>query len=123
MPKTLEKVSRGGGYLRDGEKSRSNQKRWRDKQTPEWRFNRSLVYKFGITIEHYYSMLDSQAGRCAICRTMTPGRYKNFFCVDHDHATGEIRGLLCDSCNIGLSKFRDDTNVVLRAALYLARSR
>jgi hypothetical protein len=57
--------------------------------------------KYGISTHDFYSMLNDQDGKCAICsRTMND--YGKIFCVDHDHLTGEIRGLLCDPCNYGL---------------------
>ena len=43
------------------------------------------------------------------------------FCVDHDHKTNKIRGLLCNSCNRGLGYFRDDIRMVRKAAKYLER--
>ena len=46
-------------------------------------------------------------------------RTKNPFRLDHNHGTGEFRGFLCDSCNTGLGKFRDDPDLLARAIDYL----
>lgn len=74
-------------------------------------------YKYGMTIEDYDRMFAEQNGGCAICGG-TPTRTEHLH-VDHDHETGRIRGLLCDSCNLGLGKFRDDPDVLAKAAAYL----
>jgi len=67
-------------------------------------------------------MLTVQNGQCAICGTNDPGGgYKNF-AVDHNHISGEVRGLLCTRCNRGLGLFKDDPVLTQLATNYL-RSR
>ena len=61
-------------------------------------------------------MIAEQGGRCAICEEK-PAEH-----VDHDHATGEVRGVLCFTCNVGLGQLRDDLAVIHNAALYLLRT-
>lgn len=78
--------------------------------------------KYGITVEEYDRMLYVQRGLCAICGSDSPGAKWRFFAVDHDHATGEVRGLLCNSCNAGLGKFADDPGRLAAAILYLEKS-
>ena len=58
-------------------------------------------------------MLAAQGGLCAICRE-APAEH-----VDHDHETGQVRGLLCFNCNGALGQFRDRTDLMLRAVAYL----
>jgi len=58
--------------------------------------SRMLIANYGITIEDYDAMLAAQGGGCAICHT--PPRSKRLH-VDHDHADGRVRGLLCYHCN------------------------
>lgn len=76
--------------------------------------------KYGLTLEAYDELLASQGGCCAICGAEKAGGRGRFH-VDHCHATGKIRGLLCHGCNIGLGSFRDDAAVMRRAADYLER--
>lgn len=73
--------------------------------------------KYGIDAAAYDEMLRGQNGVCAICLTATPGG--RFFCVDHCHRTGRVRGLLCTHCNHGLGKFADSTANLERAINYL----
>lgn len=77
--------------------------------------NTSLSHKFGISIEEYDLLLDAQNFECAIC-TIDMDDVQKEFAVDHDHATGKIRGLLCERCNHGLGHFKDDI-VRLQAAI------
>lgn len=58
-------------------------------------------------------MLTAQGGLCAMCRE-APAEH-----VDHDHASGRVRGLLCFNCNGALGQFRDRTELMLRAVAYL----
>jgi hypothetical protein len=61
----------------------------------------NLKVKYGITQNDYDNMLLLQNNKCAICnRDMND--YGKVFCVDHNHSTGKVRGLLCDPCNYGL---------------------
>lgn len=73
---------------------------------PEKWKNAHLKRMYGITLEEYNQMKQEQNGKCAICsceeKFKQNEKIKNL-CVDHDHKTGEIRGLLCHRCNIALS--------------------
>lgn len=82
----------------------------------------SLLHRHGITQSDYDRMLAEQDGRCAICgSTSTRISRKSYrpLLVDHDHETGDIRGLLCDPCNVGIARFNDDPEVLMAAAAYL----
>jgi hypothetical protein len=74
------------------------------------------LHKYGITPAQYAAMWDSQEGLCAICSR--PAEV-----IDHDHQTGDVRGLLCDFCNKGLGFFRDDQNILDAASRYLGKAR
>lgn len=80
-----------------------------------------LKKKYGLTLEQYDQMLSDQGGGCAICGGKESRGYQVNFHVDHDHATGAVRGLLCAPCNTAIGLLQDDHEVVLRAALYLDR--
>ena len=73
---------------------------------------------YGITESDYDVMYAEQEGCCAICGVHQLD-IKQRFCVDHNHDTGKVRALLCDSCNVGLGKFKDNYDNLLRAADYL----
>lgn len=85
--------------------------------------NRHYVYKYSITLEKYNELLNQQNGVCAICKKSEStldkqGNLANL-CVDHDHISGKIRGLLCRMCNSALGKFKDDINLLNSAIQYL----
>jgi len=77
-----------------------------------------LLCKYGLSFEEYTALLAQQEDRCAICRTDMTDPFPSFV-VDHDHITGEVRGLLCNQCNAGLGFFRDDVARVRSALRYL----
>jgi hypothetical protein len=60
----------------------------------------------------------AQQGGCAVCGSPEPGDRRGWV-VDHDHATGKVRGVLCNACNLGLGSFRDSTDRLEAAIRYL----
>ena len=76
-----------------------------------------LRRKFGITIEQYDAMFEEQGGVCFICRR--PPTEGISLHVDHYHATGRNRGLLCFRCNNALGDLDDDPDLLRTAADYL----
>ena len=74
-----------------------------------------LMKKYGLSVEDWDSMFKNQNGRCVIC-----GRHqselKRSLCVDHDHKTGKVRGLLCFNCNMAIG-FLDDNKQSLKNAI------
>lgn len=79
---------------------------------------KDILRKFGMTPEHYDKMLGAQNGVCAICKT--PPNGKNL-AVDHDHATGKNRQLLCERCNLVLGKVQDNQLLLMHMVSYLQR--
>ncbi len=75
-----------------------------------------LKRKFGLTQADYDELLARQGGGCRICGKR-PGKISLH--VDHDHETGEIRGLLCVGCNNALGQFHDEPRLLLRAVDYV----
>lgn len=77
--------------------------------------------KYGVTLEEYEALLESQGGVCAICQGPPNGKDDDIYHADHDHKTGELRGLLCSRCNNGLGCFSDKAELLQIAIAYLAR--
>lgn len=75
--------------------------------------------KLGVCNTQYEEMLVSQKGCCAICKTkLNSSRYTKF-AVDHNHTTGEVRGLLCMACNTGIGLMKDSIIRLQSAITYL----
>lgn len=81
----------------------------------------ALQRTYGITLAEYDTMLIAQGGGCAICGR-SPEENGRRLGVDHDHETGEVRGLLCGNCNQGIGFFKDDTGRLRSAANYLEKN-
>lgn len=77
-----------------------------------------LKSRYGITEDDYNELFMNQGGRCAICSSDYSGSSRNMD-VDHDHNTGQVRGLLCNNCNRGLGHFQDSSELLVKAACYL----
>lgn len=90
------------------------------KDNPEAFRNATLKYRLGITLEQYEGQFRLQGGVCAICKTHTT---KHRLHTDHDHLTGQFRGLLCGRCNQALGLFKDNLNTLNSAIEYLKKQR
>jgi hypothetical protein len=108
---------------------------WNDKNLDRVR-DRHLLRAYGITLEDYDRIFTKQGGVCAICgkpptldnsakipdspRARRQGKLSQpILAVDHDHDTGEVRGLLCLLCNRALGLHKDDITLVRFALKYL----
>lgn len=78
---------------------------------------RALERKYGLLKHEYETLLVAQRGCCPICG-LRPSR----LVVDHDHVTGQVRGLLCSTCNLAVGELQDETERCVAAARYLARA-
>ena len=87
------------------------------KNNPDYERDRRLVKEFNLTSSDYASLLRKQSGLCAICHQPDPRQIR--LAVDHDHATGKVRGLLCYPCNLGLGCFHDNPEFLKKAISYL----
>lgn len=148
----LAEYRRETGYLaewraRNREKLRASHSKWRADHPERMQANRdkwkadnpegalaaqrrSLLRRYGISLEQYDQMLREQGGVCAVCdqpeKTMVWGKSISHLVVDHDHQTGEIRGLLCCACNLRVGrlekgrKFPNEPRWVSGAREYLA---
>ncbi len=108
-----------GGIQR--ERAPSGEAVW---NTPEYRRRFSRLKKYGLTPEEFDAILAAQRGRCAICRSKTPRSARNgTWCVDHDHVTGQVRGLLCTPCNRAVGMLQDDPDILAAALQYVRKHR
>lgn len=140
--KACDKIFHKARYLKDKEKINKQTKKWKEENKDkayatglEWRKNNSNKVKtyqrtsnlrknFRMEIEDYENLFASQNGVCAIClepesfihkATGKPAR----LAVDHSHTTGAVRKLLCKACNNGLGLFKDNPELLIKAAGYL----
>jgi len=93
------------------------------KDRTEYNRNFDLNKSYGIGIEDYNEMFAKQNGCCEICKThitQLNQTRKKHLCVDHDHETGKVRGLLCDKCNRGIGLLQDNKDIILNAYHYLS---
>jgi hypothetical protein len=81
-----------------------------------------LRRKYGIDIKEYERLEAEQGGRCAICKELPSDPRGYRLHVDHCHATGKVRGLLCTSCNSGLGRFKDSVERLESAVKYLEQA-
>ena len=73
-----------------------------------------LRHRYGLGADGFDRLVAEQGGRCAICGRPSPEH------VDHDHMSGDVRGILCFNCNGGLGQFKDDLDALSAATTYLA---
>ena len=92
----------------------------KEKQKREWHRQRNYRIKkrFNITSDDFNKLLNEQNHQCAICKNNNPDQH---FDIDHCHTNNKIRGLLCRSCNMGLGYFKDNPELLNKAADYLRR--
>lgn len=74
------------------------------------------IRSYGISEDEFDQMMTNQEGKCYICKG---DNGSIALCIDHDHLTGKVRGLLCNKCNRGLGLFSDDLVLLKRAMNYL----
>ena len=127
--KDKEKITQQTRKWKAENKDKAEQagKEWRSKNKDKvkvYQRKTNLRKNFGIDINIYEQMLEDQKGVCAICEqpetyihksTNKPAR----LAVDHCHTKGTVRRLLCKACNNGLGLFRDNPELLLKAADYL----
>lgn len=112
-------------YHKNPERQREKTKKWRNDHPEAIAkiYRTALLKKYGLTDECYNKMLHEQNNSCSICLSMESGTEKGVFCVDHDHNSGIVRGLLCRPCNIALGLFKDNETTLMKAIEYLQKKR
>jgi hypothetical protein len=83
-----------------------------------------LKYKYGVSPEEFLKAWDDQNGECAICKDTLPDlaiyeNRKRGYAIDHNHDTGEFRGILCTECNTLLGMSGDSPEILREAIRYL----
>ena len=79
-----------------------------------------LKYRYGITQDDYNQKFNEQKGCCAICGKHQ-SEFKRRLCVDHNHKTGNVRGLLCINCNRNLSVL-ENKQFIEKSKIYLGQN-
>ncbi len=124
--------SKDNFYWKEKRSSSENEKEyareWQQKSrlaNPEYYFNQELQKRYGVSLEWYENTLKEQNNVCAICKqpetTVIRGKLIAMP-VDHDHATGIVRGLLCTQCNRGLGLLKDSVEILQSAISYLRKT-
>lgn len=102
------------------ELQKQNRKEYYDSETGVKSSRKAhLKRMYGITLQEYENMLLTQNKTCKICGKTEMNNKNKVLCVDHNHVTGEIRGLLCGLCNSGLGKFLENKELLNNAIKYL----
>lgn len=122
--KECQKRAASDRYSNDPQKAKEVVRRRRDRDPVKFSEIRraSELRRYGITPEEYDALLAKQGGKCGNpgCGSTTSGhKTHKHFSVDHDHATGRIRGLLCHLCNLGIGLFKDSPERLQGAIAYL----
>jgi hypothetical protein len=101
-------------------KNREAAARWRsDPENVRQKKMKYIETRYGIKYADYEALGAAQGGLCAICRRPPTNTKYGRLHVDHDHATGKVRGLLCHTCNAGLGQFQDNPDWLQAGAGYL----
>ncbi len=119
---------------RNREKVNAYARKWRDanpgralayaekqraRYDPAVRKRQGLQLLYGISLDTFYAKIASQGGCCALCGLPFGASKMSQPCVDHDHATGAVRGILHNMCNRAIGMFGDDPGLCEQAAAYL----
>lgn len=122
-PESRRKEAEGMARRRAADLERYREMRLRDYHNDPDASTKSRARAHGMTLADYQARVAEQDGKCAICRREetargSTGRIRRLG-IDHDHTTGEVRGLLCHACNVALGLLNDDPELLEAAAGYL----
>lgn len=92
-------------------------KEWHEKNFKTKQKAGDIRRKYGLSIDTYDMMLLQQDNRCAICKCVMTK-----ICVDHNHKTGTVRGLLCNNCNLAIGHIKENLLILDEMRKYLVRS-
>lgn len=105
-------------YAANKDKRASYHKKWR-KENSEKIKDARLRKEYGISLAERDALLASQGGVCGVCRSDNAEAKRDWH-VDHCHATGNVRGVLCHHCNTLLGLARDNPDILTAGIRYLA---
>jgi hypothetical protein len=114
-----DKTQQDGLATRCAECKTLRQRAWYERVGRDRRLPRARLARYRMRPADLDALLGEQNGKCAICGILLDG--PKAFQIDHDHATGKVRGALCPPCNIGLGAFHDSPEVLRSAIDYLER--
>ncbi len=103
---------------KNAEQTRLRSARWYSNNKDRSK-NTRLVRKYNITLDDYNKMLLEQDGKCWTCSIKIEDTKKKYLCVDHNHLTGQVRGLLCDPCNVALGLLKESQEIIANLSKYL----
>lgn len=92
------------------------------------RADHEAAKRYGVTVGEVEALRISQNDCCAICGTHVSDlehrqHIHNPLVIDHDHATGKVRGLLCSPCNTGIGQLKENIDILLSAIDYINKHR
>lgn len=88
-------------------------------KNPDYFKSKHLSYVYGMPLHEYERMRLNQHSRCAVCGKHEQDTRRKRLFVDHSHATGKIRALLCQQCNTALGMAHEDIDILLALVGYL----
>lgn len=91
------------------------------KKSPDKYKDKELRWRYGLSLAGLREMMERQGGCCRICGGELQGGRATH--IDHCHATGVVRSVLCHNCNTGLGGFRDSPEIMARAIEYVTEWR
>lgn len=107
--------------------ARTHHRSWRAINASELKKKHSRLYRYktwGIGPEEFMAMLVAQDYKCPVCAeelSLDAGRGKNA-CIDHDHVSGQIRGILCSSCNRAIGLLKESILILGNAVEYMRKA-
>lgn len=91
-----------------------HQKTW-VKDNPVKLKNQQMKYRYGISLKEFDTLLEKQDNLCALCNMALD----ESLCVDHNHTTGKVRGIIHKTCNTAIGLLKDNPELLYRASTYL----
>ncbi len=105
-------------YSRKSEQARLRSAEWYAKNRDRSK-NSRLLRKYNISLDEYNKMLLEQDGRCWTCSKHADDERDKVLVVDHNHLTGEVRGLLCSNCNTAIGLLQESQEILEKVSKYL----